>query len=221
MRISVVMLIALLTLAFADKSNHWAVLVAGSKGYWNYRHQADVCHAYQVVKASGIPEEQIIVLAYDDVASHKENPFPGQLFNQKDGQDVYKDCKIDYKGDSVTPQTFFEVLRGTAKGKSLKGDSESKVFIYFSDHGAPGLIAFPKDELHANDLYEHIKQMHDNHEYKEMVLYIEACESGSMFQDILGDDLNVYATTAANPSQPSYGYYCHPDDTINGTSIGT
>ena len=26
----------------------WALLVAGSSGYENYRHQADVCHAYQV-----------------------------------------------------------------------------------------------------------------------------------------------------------------------------
>ena len=27
---------------------HWAVLVAGSSGWGNYRHQADVFHAYQV-----------------------------------------------------------------------------------------------------------------------------------------------------------------------------
>ena len=33
--------------------NHWAVLVAGSSGYGNYRHQADVCHAYQIVKKAG------------------------------------------------------------------------------------------------------------------------------------------------------------------------
>lgn len=26
---------------------HWALLVAGSSGWSNYRHQADVCHAYQ------------------------------------------------------------------------------------------------------------------------------------------------------------------------------
>lgn len=26
----------------------WALLVAGSKGFMNYRHQADICHAYQV-----------------------------------------------------------------------------------------------------------------------------------------------------------------------------
>ena len=26
----------------------WVLLVAGSRGYYNYRHQADICHAYQV-----------------------------------------------------------------------------------------------------------------------------------------------------------------------------
>ncbi len=30
----------------------WAVLVAGSDGFFNYRHQADVCHAYHVSEYS-------------------------------------------------------------------------------------------------------------------------------------------------------------------------
>jgi legumain len=67
----------LLGSTLASKADHWAVLVAGSNGYWNYRHQADICHAYQILKKSGIPEEQIIVMAYDDVANDPENPFPG------------------------------------------------------------------------------------------------------------------------------------------------
>ena len=32
--------------ASATASDHWAVLVAGSNTYGNYRHQADVAHAY-------------------------------------------------------------------------------------------------------------------------------------------------------------------------------
>ena len=32
---------------------HWAVLVAGSHTWSNYRHQADVYHAYQVLKKQG------------------------------------------------------------------------------------------------------------------------------------------------------------------------
>ena len=35
--------------------DNWAVLVAGSSRFWNYRHQADVCHAYQVLRKNGFP----------------------------------------------------------------------------------------------------------------------------------------------------------------------
>ena len=31
-----------------DGGRIWVVLVAGSEGFFNYRHQADMCHAYQV-----------------------------------------------------------------------------------------------------------------------------------------------------------------------------
>ena len=40
-----------------------------------------------------------------------------------------------------------------------------------------------------------------------MVLYVEACESGSMFDGVLRSDINVYATTAANPDESSYACY--------------
>merc|ERR1719486_522208 len=93
------------TLASAQAAE-WAVLVAGSNTYGNYRHQADVCHAYQVVKAKGIPESNIIVMAYDDIANNSQNPFPGTLFNRPTaegtaGIDVYDGCNIDYKGKDV------------------------------------------------------------------------------------------------------------------------
>ena len=54
-----------------------------------------------------------------------------------------------------------------------------------------------------------------------MVLYIEACESGSMFDGILANDINVYAVTAANPSESSWGTYCPPDDMVNGVEINS
>jgi legumain len=72
-----VTLAALLGLTICAPSDHWAVLVAGSNTYGNYRHQADVCHAYQIMKKNGIPEDQIIVFAYDDIANNRQNPFPG------------------------------------------------------------------------------------------------------------------------------------------------
>ena len=40
------------------------------------------------------------------------------------------------------------------------------------------------------------------------VIYIEACESGSIFQGLLSDSLNIYATTASNAQESSWGTYC-------------
>ena len=66
------------------------MLVAGSNGWFNYRHQADVCHAYQIVHAHGVPDDRIIVMMYDDIAYAKENPTPGKIINHPNGTDVYK-----------------------------------------------------------------------------------------------------------------------------------
>jgi len=128
----------------------------------------------------------------------------------------------------VTPEVFLNVLKGNeagnkgkGTGKVLKSTADDKVFIYFSDHGASGLIAFPSTELYADDLIKTLKYMHDKKMYKRLVFYLEACESGSMFDKILPNNWEVYATTAANPSESSWAAYCSPDDTVNGKSIGS
>ncbi|RWS19533.1 tick legumain-like protein [Leptotrombidium deliense] len=49
--------------------------------------------------------------------------------------------------------------------------------------------------------------MYDENRYKKMVIYIEACESGSMFENLLSPNINIYATTAANSAESSYACY--------------
>jgi len=67
----------------------WALLVAGSNGYENYRHQADICHAYQILKKGGLKDENIIVFMYDDIAYNPKNPRHGVIINHPNGPDVY------------------------------------------------------------------------------------------------------------------------------------
>lgn len=61
---------------------NWAVLVAGSNGFHNYRHQADVFHAYQTLISKGMDKNNIIVMAYDDIAKDLYNPVHGKVFNK-------------------------------------------------------------------------------------------------------------------------------------------
>ena len=49
--------------------------------------------------------------------------------------------------------------------------------------------------------------MKDKGMFKELVFYLEACESGSMFPNLSASE-NIYAMTASNATQSSYAAYC-------------
>lgn len=96
------------------------------------------------------------------------------------------------------------------------------MFIYFADHGGVGLVAMPVgDPVYAQDLIDALRFMSANDMYKELVFYMEACESGSMFEGLLPSDSNIYATTAANARESSYGTYCGGESSVNGTLVGS
>lgn len=203
--------------------------MAGSNTWSNYRHQADIYHAYQILIKNKFNPDRIITLAYDDLAHNVKNPFKGKIFNKptnKDaGVDVYEGIKIDYTGKFVTPEVFTAVLTGNKSfvsgkgtGRVLESTANDHVFLYFSDHGAPGLIAFPNEYLHADKLQAAFDAMKGK--YSKLVFYLEACESGSMFTK-LPNNTKIYALSAANPSESSWGYYCSPDDVVQGKHIGS
>nr|KAG5710767.1 hypothetical protein BaRGS_035169 [Batillaria attramentaria] len=174
------------------EGKNWALLVAGSNTYDNYRHQADICHAYHVVRNHGIPEENIVVMMYDDIAYSRENPYQGNVINEPNGENLYPGVVIDYKKEEVNPEVFLAVLTGNSSGiRELLG-REGKVI------------------LHAKPLEKAIKSMHKNKQFKKMVFYVEACESGSMFDGLLPEHISVFVTTAANPDESSYA--CYFDD---------
>ncbi|KAJ8770846.1 hypothetical protein K2173_021761 [Erythroxylum novogranatense] len=201
------------------KGKRWAVLIAGSREYSNYRHQADICHAYQLLRKGGLKEENIIVFMYDDIAYNPENPKKGIIINRPGGEDVYHGVPKDYTGKNATLHNLFTVLlnnktgiRG-GSGKALASGPNDHVFIYYTDHGAPGLVSFIDENLYAKDLIKVLKQMHQAKAYKSLVFYLEACESGSMFEGLLPSNINIYAMTASNKDESSYATYCpgeHP-----------
>ncbi|KAM0058405.1 putative legumain protein [Helianthus debilis subsp. tardiflorus] len=198
-------------------STTWAVLVAGSNGYYNYRHQADICHAYQILNRGGLKDENIIVFMYDDIANHESNPKPGVIINNPKGHDVYAGVPKDYTGDSVTSANLYAVLLGDKEsvkggsGKVVDSKPNDRIFIYYSDHGGPGTLGMPNlPNVYAKDFIEVLEKKHAAGTYKEMVIYVESCESGSIFEGLLKENMNIYVTTASNADENSWGTYC-PD----------
>jgi len=201
-------------LANPPSGTNWAVLVAGSNGYENYRHQADICHAFQILKHNGFPDDKIIVFMYDDIAKNSQNPHKGEIINKPKGPNVYPGVLKDYTGKYCTAANFLAVISGQkskvkgGSGRVVDSGPNDNIFIFYSDHGAVGLVAMPTGPyLYAKELISTLNTMAKGKRFNQLVFYLEACESGSMFENILSSNISIYTTTASNAHESSYACY--------------
>jgi len=213
----------------AATSDQWAVVIANSKHYSYYGHQADSSHAVKLLLENGVPRDQIIHFAYDDIAYNVHNPFPGTLYNRptinEEGLNVYDSSQIDYRGSEVNRTNFFKVLLGdeTASGPVLKSTKESKVFVYMVGHGAFGMVPMPDTHtdqwVYADQLDHTLTQMKEKGLFKELLFYMDTDESGSMFNGLHAHD-GILAVTSARPNESSWATFCGNDAIVNSLKIG-
>ncbi|KAL6215428.1 hypothetical protein ACLB2K_014858 [Fragaria x ananassa] len=181
----------------------------------NDHPHADICQAYQLLKKGGLKDENIVVFMYDDITYNEENPRQGVIINSPHGDDVYKGVPKDYTGEDVTVGNFFAAILGNktaisgGSGKVVDSGPNDHIFIYYSDHGGPGVLVMPTSPyIYADRLIEVLKKKHAAGTYKSLVFYLEACESGSIFEGLLPEGLNIFATTTSNVEESSWGTYC-------------
>jgi len=214
-----------LTLVAADR---WAVLVAGSHGYENYRHQADLCHAHILLKSRGFPLSRLLSISVDDAADSSLNPFPGKLFNAPSlsgGLNVREGCELTLRGSSVSLASFKALINPTIyrieSTNLLTSSDADHVFLNFVDHGCSGRLLFPDGSLSARELVSIIWDMSSRKRFEYLLIFVEACESGSLFESYKLPE-GVLAVTASNASEASWGVYCPSgEDVVSGTHLGT
>ncbi|XP_048027506.1 legumain-like [Megalobrama amblycephala] len=177
----------------------WALLVAGSKGWDYYRHQANVCCAYQIIKKHGIPDKQIVVMMYDDIAQNPKNPYPGNITSAvTELGDVYPGVPKDYTGKDVNPKNFLTALQGKPSSeKVIDSGSNDEIFIYMSTTGGDGKFDFPEQSLLAADLIGAVNSMHNEKKFSKMAIYMDSDYSATMFKD-LSQYNNVYAVSSCD-----------------------
>ncbi|KAG0443554.1 hypothetical protein HPB47_014787 [Ixodes persulcatus] len=180
----------------------WVVLVAGPPRWDNYRYQASVCHARQMLHSHGVQDERIVVLMFDDIAYSANNPTPGA-----NRRTTRTSCM-------VSAETFFNVLRGQkptyGSGKVVASEPDDQVFVYFVGEGQKYRIQFPDDAIYAHDLVNFLVELKAHRKFSKMVFYLDTCNSGSMFEFLLPEDSDVYALTAINSDGVSSACYLNP-----------
>ena len=133
--------------SYPARTGQYAVLVQGSDGFINYRHQADVLNIYQALRRGGYPDDHIILILDKSIASHRANPEPGVIRTAPDGPDLLSGSSVgsgisaaivDYDSRDLSASDIADILAGRASSRLpvvLPQDAGNNVLFYWSGHG--------------------------------------------------------------------------------------
>ena len=194
-------------ISYPEYKGNWAVLVATSTGWANYRHQADVLAIYRQLKDNGYPDDHIILIAEDDIAYHESNTDKGSIRVTPGGENVYSNVRIDYRLSDLLPSDFLNILGGIATDRTpevLQTDDNDNIFVFWSGHGVPGALCWNQEDygITADVLRETLTQMSADGKYRKMLMMTEACYSGGVMEKCTGIPGALFIT-AANGEETS------------------
>lgn len=194
----------------------YAVLVQGSNGWNNYRHQADVLSVYQMLKTKGFDDDHIILIIDKALASDAMNPEPGIIRAEDGGNDLLAGCSMDYDNADISPSDISNILLGVKTDKTpvvLPKDAGQNVLLFWSGHGhnhanngANELVWRNADVgrgMTADLLRQTISLMHQQGHYRKMFVLTEPCFSEAVITPLVGIP-GVLAMSSAGTFEQSF-----------------
>lgn len=194
--------------------DRYAVVMATSTGWDNYRHQADALDIYRMLKKAGYDDDHIVLITEDDLAYNPENPHPGVVHVLPEGENLYNDVHNDYKISELTPIDLGNILSGTVTNRTpqvIKGGKGTNVLFFWSGHGADdGIMEWADDYVSAGEIRVMLNGAQNN--FRKLMFIMEACYSGSVGEYCTGFP-GVMILTACAPGEKSHA------DVLEGTTF--
>ena len=191
------------TATYPALKDRWALLIAASSGWANYRFQADVFATYKMLRHQGYDDDHIILICQDDLADNKENIYPGQLFITPDSPNVYEHDAIDYILSDLTPADLGDILQGRASERLphvINATPNDNIFIFWSGHGNVGSLCFGDSQKMK---YAQMRDILLQTPHRKIMFAIESCYSGGLGQTSQGVPGALFIT-AATPWEASH-----------------
>ena len=188
-------------------TGNWALLVASSKEWANYRHQADVLAIYQQLKQAGYTDDRIILIAEDDIADNVSNPNKGVVQVTIGGNNVYEQVDIDYRMSELQAKDILAILSGEKSERLpivIESTANDNVFVFWSGHGVPGALCWNDDAygIMGDQLDETFHRMREKRSYRKLLMMVEACFSGGVMEQCRNIPGMLFVT-AANGDETS------------------
>ena len=163
-------------------TDNYAVIIAASTGWNNYRHQADALAHYQMLKGFGFDDDHIILIMEDDIANNPANPNPGVVHVVPGGENVREGAVIDYRLSDLRATDMMNIMSGTVTDRTpivFRGSPGTNLFLFWSGHGArDNVLKWGSVNVEADTFKAIVEASVGN--FRKMLAVMETCYSGSI-----------------------------------------
>jgi len=170
-------------ITYPTLDSRWALLVAGSTEFSDYRHQSNVLKMYQLLKKQGYPDDHIILIMEDNIANNENNPDQGKVLSH-DGSNLYQDVLVDYKPSKISVSDIAKILKGEKSDKLasvIEASSADNILVYWTGNGDQGELSFGSSAFTAADFSSLISSMASGtRKYRKMLWLVDASNAQSV-----------------------------------------
>lgn len=173
---------------FSEETSHtypgrrglYALIVASSRGWENYRHQADAYAFYQRLKAAGLRDDRILLVAEDDIAFDTRNLYPGMVHIVPAGENVYSGVKIDYHPSEISLETLGDLLTGETGSPVPLLSENDNLLVYWVGHADPEGPRWLDAKLSAAETGRFFRRLSEAGAFRKAFVLIETCYAGKI-----------------------------------------
>lgn len=197
-------------------TDQYAVLVQGSRGMANYRHQSDVLAMYQLLRRGGYDDDHITLVLDTSLANDPDNNEPGIIRGGTDMADLlggtdadrgYPAATVDYGNDQLSPADICDILKSIPAG--------SNILLYWSghgrneSHGGVNELQWLDNDAGQGMTVQLLQQTLEEMSPRKMFIILEPCYSEGVARAAKGQT-GVLAMTGARGDEKSWAENWNP-----------
>lgn len=185
-------------ISYPDKAETYALIIAPSSGWENYRYQAGAYLIYKLLKDNGIDDDHILLISEDDIARNPNNPTPGRILPPEGDGNLYENVKVDCKPSEIKFQKLLSLFN---KESSFHPGKDDNLFVYWAGKGTPEGLMWLDETIPAYQVADFFRQL----SFRTLFLVLEADYSGAVGKAVEDRKVKGMLYVAAADGETSKG----------------
>lgn len=188
------------SISYPPKEETYALIIATSNQWADFRHQANAYSMYQQLKKNGVDDDHILLILENSVVTRLN-----YLVRPTENSDLFQEIQVDYSPSKLNFEDLADIISNDDNSQSFHPKSNDNLFVYWVGHASTDKCPLWLDTpIPPQTISGFFNTLSDKKCFRKALFIMESCYSGEVGKCC--KDLNIpglLCITAANENEVS------------------